>query len=246
MRGAAAVEFALVLPLIIALVFGVMEAGWVLEQRHDVREDAQNLAREAAINFAETDIADMNPVLAALCTEFDLGDEAVLQIDLPEGTETGDRIEVTVTRDLEQVTGFFEPVLGGKKVTSTAWAQLEQDAVYGGVSAQQCDGTPIATPTPTPVPAPTATPLPGPTATPTAVPTATPIASPTATPTPAATCTVPDFEDVRKNDAEALWTGAGFSGSITFQSGAGNYKIDYQSLGAGSDEPCTSDVEVGP
>ena len=62
-RGAAAVEFALVFPLVIALVFGVIEAGWALEQRHDVREDAQNLAREAAINFALSDIDDMNFLL---------------------------------------------------------------------------------------------------------------------------------------------------------------------------------------
>lgn len=172
-RGAAAVEFALVFPLIIALVFGIVEAGWALEQRHDVREDAQNLAREAAINFALVDIDDMDAVLSALCTEFDLTNEAVIQIDLPEGTSTGDRIEVTITRDLEQVTGFFEQVLGGKKVTSTAWAQLEQEAAYSGVSAQECDGTAIATPTPTPIPSPTATPMPAPTATPTAVPAAT-------------------------------------------------------------------------
>ena len=106
-RGAAAVEFALVFPLVIALVFGVIEAAWALEQRHDVREDAQNLAREAAINFALSDIDDMNAVLSALCTEFDLTNEAVVQIDLPEGTNTGDRILISEIVDKPEPGHWF-------------------------------------------------------------------------------------------------------------------------------------------
>lgn len=271
-RGASAVEFALIFPLVIAFVFSIVEAGWALEQRHDVREDAQNLAREASINFAQGSISDMDAIVAANCTELDLRDDAVVMIDLPDGTDVGDRIEVTVTQDLEQVTGFFDNVLGGKKVTSTAWAQLEQEAAYSGVSAQQCDGTPVATPTPTPVPTATSTPIPGPTATPTAVPTATPTAVPTATPTagptptpaptatptptpaatatptptPIPTCTVPDFDDERKNDATGSWNGAGFSTTPTFLPGSGNYRIHFQSLAASADEPCTSDITLGP
>jgi hypothetical protein len=42
-----------------------------------------------------------------------------------------------------------------------------------------------------------------------------------------------------------MWTGAGFTGSITFQSGTGNYRIHIQSLPAGP-AVCTSSITVGP
>ncbi len=251
-RGAAAVEFALLLPLLIGLIFGVVEAGWTLEQRHSVRADANDLARQAAINFSESTIADFDALLGTMCDDLGLEDDDTIVIELPDGNEQGDRVVVTITSDLEEITGFFGQVLGGKNVTSTGTAVLEQDAAFVALGGQQCDGTTVVTPTPTPtsaptatpVPAPTSTPTPGPSATPTEVPTATPTVAPTATPAP--TCTVPDFDNVRKNNATSLWTGAGFTGSITFQSGSGNYRIDFQSLDDGDDVPCTSSITVGP
>ncbi len=283
-RGAAAVEFALLLPLLIGLIFGVVEAGWTLEQRHSVRADANDLARQAAINFSESTIADFDALLGTMCDDLGLEDDDTIVIELPDGNEQGDRVVVTITSDLEEITGFFGQVLGGKNVTSTGTAVLEQDAAFVALGGQQCDGTTVVTPTPTPtsaptatpVPAPTSTPTPGPTATPTEIPTATPTGAPTATPTsgptatpttaptatpttpptptptvaptatPQPTCTVPDFDNVRKNNATSLWTGAGFTGSITFQSGSGNYRIDFQSLDDGDDVPCTSSITVGP
>jgi hypothetical protein len=57
---------------------------------------------------------------------------------------------------------------------------------------------------------------------------------------------VPDFEDVRKNNAEGLWVGQGFTGAITFMNGTGNYRIHYQSLAASSSQPCTAAITLGP
>ncbi|MGB5566661.1 MAG: TadE/TadG family type IV pilus assembly protein, partial [Acidimicrobiia bacterium] len=36
-RGASLVEFAVVLPLLILLVFGIMEAGWLFAQQVEIR-----------------------------------------------------------------------------------------------------------------------------------------------------------------------------------------------------------------
>lgn len=63
-------------------------------------------------------------------------------------------------------------------------------------------------------------------------------------------CTVPNFAGVRKNDAAGLWSSYGFTGTITYRSGSGNYKINFQSLQGGLLDPqpggCASGIEVGP
>ena len=63
-------------------------------------------------------------------------------------------------------------------------------------------------------------------------------------------CTVPDFFNVRKDDAQDRWTAAGFTTQVLFQPGNGNYKIGYQSIVGGKIDPqpdgCSSVVTVGP
>lgn len=63
-------------------------------------------------------------------------------------------------------------------------------------------------------------------------------------------CKVPSFSGVRKNDAQGIWTTAGFSGSnFNTMSGTGNYKIGYQSIVGGLVNPpggCNATVSVGP
>jgi PKD repeat protein len=59
-------------------------------------------------------------------------------------------------------------------------------------------------------------------------------------------CTVPELFNTRRNNAQAAWTGAGFTGTVTDGPGApsGNYLIKQQSLTASSVVPCTSSVVV--
>jgi hypothetical protein len=57
---------------------------------------------------------------------------------------------------------------------------------------------------------------------------------------------VPNFDGVRRNSVTARWTSAGFTGSVTFLSGSGNYTVHYQSLVAGSSQPCDTAITVGP
>ena len=51
---------------------------------------------------------------------------------------------------------------------------------------------------------------------------------------------------LRRNDAQAVWTGAGFTGTVSDGPGApsGNYIITTQSIVGGSVVPCTSAVVV--
>jgi PKD repeat protein len=59
-------------------------------------------------------------------------------------------------------------------------------------------------------------------------------------------CTVPELFDVRRNNAQADWSGAGFTGTVTDGPTApsGNYLIKRQDLVADSEVPCSSSVVV--
>ena len=63
-------------------------------------------------------------------------------------------------------------------------------------------------------------------------------------------CIVPDFANVRRNSAQALWNAAGFTTTVSFLSGNGNYDIQSQTLVGGLIDPqpngCASTITVGP
>jgi hypothetical protein len=102
-------------------------------------------------------------------------------------------------------------------------------------------------PTPTPTPAPTSTPMPTSTPTPTSPPgpgarprpSPTPTPTPDSTPTPFAECTVPDFIGARLNQAQRIWTNAGFTTEV-ITVGPMGHRITSQSLPAGYLGSCTT------
>ena len=63
-------------------------------------------------------------------------------------------------------------------------------------------------------------------------------------------CTVPDFANRRKNDAQGVWAGAGFTTNVQFAPGNGNYVIQTQTILGGTIDPqpdgCDSTITVGP
>jgi len=67
------------------------------------------------------------------------------------------------------------------------------------------------------------------------MPTRPPVASPTGVPQ----CTAPDLVAQQADNADALWSNAGFTGGVT-RSGSGNFTILAQSPGAGTVTACTT------
>jgi hypothetical protein len=87
------------------------------------------------------------------------------------------------------------------------------------------------------------------TITPTAIPSPTAAPAPTPSPSPSARvmCTVPDLVGVQTTQAQVHWAAEGFTGTVLFSpQPPPKYTIGWQSLDAGTDAPCTSDITVQP
>jgi hypothetical protein len=61
-----------------------------------------------------------------------------------------------------------------------------------------------------------------------------------------ALCTVPSFNGVKRNAAQAIYTAAGFTGTVSSGPGApnGNFTILSQSVTANSQYPCNGNITV--
>jgi hypothetical protein len=259
-RGQSLVEFALILPLIMLIVmfgidFGRAYMGWVSLQ--NASRIAANYAgtHPAALNWSSASDPDRIRYEQFINADFSTANcqlappPTPVFIDGPDAgsttTDIGDSALVKLTCNFRFATPFIGAVLGNP-LTMAASSQFV-------VRTGEYDPSVLPTippfPTPTPVPTPTATPTPIPTPTPTpgGTPGPTPTAAPTATPTPAP-CFAPELSNHRKNEAQALWNAKGFTTTVLYKPGNGNYLIASQEGAIGGQGyPCTSTiVTVGP
>ncbi|MDX2342217.1 MAG: TadE/TadG family type IV pilus assembly protein [Acidimicrobiia bacterium] len=134
--GASLVEFAMVLPLLLALLFGMMEFSWAFAQINDLRYGTREGARAAAV-----DIGDYSTVGQAVCDRMDIvaptqNVNVILTPDDPsvEGS-VGALAQITVTADLQTITGFYDFLLASKTLSSTVEFRLEQPSGGDGNTA---------------------------------------------------------------------------------------------------------------
>ena len=125
-RGAALVEMAMIMPVIILLLFGVIEMSWLFAQANDVRHGAREGARLAAVNWGSA-----SDIGSEVCNRMDRGSGTfvVTFFDASAGIDDGarasvGRIQVTLTP--ESLTGMFDGLMGGKTITSDIDFVLEQ------------------------------------------------------------------------------------------------------------------------
>lgn len=151
-RGANLVEFAIVLPVLITIVFGIVEFGFAFNTYLELRSGSREGARLAAVNNecntsasgcagtadAQRDalIADTRTRLTGLASSSDIGVDIIFpgEIAAPDGTtenddDVGDDVAVCVYYQLDSVTGLF-PFLNNKWLTSSAIMRIEQEATY--------------------------------------------------------------------------------------------------------------------
>jgi Flp pilus assembly protein TadG len=141
-EGASLVEFALLMPLLILLVLGVVEFGFKFGQFNELRHAVREGARYAAVSSPDYDggggTGDANDVIAVVCDAIDLPN-STLSISLSGGTDRLDHASLEVAAAVESLTGV--PLISSflpDALTNEATFRLEQDAGWSTFSNQPC------------------------------------------------------------------------------------------------------------
>ena len=132
-EGAALVEFAVLAPLLILLVLGIVEFGWLFGQFNDVRHGAREGGRFAAVASAPLDEQDIFDRVCSAMDGLDAGMESIdivvgyIDTDGTAGIGPGDTGTVEVTATLGSLSGLglieaFMP----DDLTSSVEFRLEQ------------------------------------------------------------------------------------------------------------------------
>lgn len=127
-KGASAVEFAIVIPLFLTLLFGIMEAGWMFSQQVEVRNAAREGARLAVVNFGtETEIRNATCSRAVLSADR----ASVYLVHNNAGTDDESAI-VTVSQNYAPLTGFL-PMFNNITISSTAEMRVEREITWSAL-----------------------------------------------------------------------------------------------------------------
>lgn len=119
-RGVAAVEMALLAPLVVLLLMGVIETSWLLMQSVDVRQGAREAGRLAAVDYG-----DSATIAGAGCAAMDNDDDTSFVFSGASAALGGD-IEVTATKTADHLTSFLNWVFPpGMTLSNTATFALE-------------------------------------------------------------------------------------------------------------------------
>lgn len=126
-RGAALVEMAMVMPLLVLLLFGIMEAGWVFAQLTETRNAAREGARIAVVDYGDaTAIANETCARAHLSA----GGATIIistngDVSDPIGDPTAN-VTVTIQKNYESLTGYLDSTFGGTSLDSTVTMRIER------------------------------------------------------------------------------------------------------------------------
>ena len=95
-RGAAAVEFALVVPFLLLILFGIISYGYLLSFRQALSQGAAEGARAAAVSVSTTTSSRTTAALAALNDDLDLYGVTCSGGSLVKGTTTVGTCSLTI------------------------------------------------------------------------------------------------------------------------------------------------------
>ena len=121
-RGASLVEFAILAPLLIVLLLGIVEFGWGIAQQLDVRHKAREALRVAVVDGTAGEIT------GRVCSDDIVANGDVIRIEnVAAGSDPGDTAGVVVEADLAQITGFFTWAWGASPtIESEVFGRVEQ------------------------------------------------------------------------------------------------------------------------
>jgi hypothetical protein len=147
----ALVEFALVLPLLTMLVFGIVDFGWAFSQNIDLRNAAREGGRLAAVNAGTGADAtarrnDLIAQIKARSPELEDSQTAVyiaLQDDDGDGDpgERGETVVVCIRYPLRSITGITDRFLAAALTTKTVMRMEQVASFTSGGSTSPAWGT---------------------------------------------------------------------------------------------------------
>lgn len=126
-QGASLVEFALVLPLFLLLVFGIMESGWIFAQLTETRNAAREGARLAVVDYGSA-----SQIAAETCNRAAFSGSGADVVVVTKGNvtdpvaDTSASVSVTIVKSYASLTGFLDPVFNGVKLDSTVEMRVER------------------------------------------------------------------------------------------------------------------------
>ena len=104
-RGAAIIEFAIALPILVILLLGIIEFGWVLNGYITITGAAREGARVAIVGGDYDDVKDAVDRHIESLPSLSLEEDSP---DISEATDVGDELTVTLKGSLPLLIGFFE------------------------------------------------------------------------------------------------------------------------------------------
>ena len=128
-RGVTLVEMALVLPLFLTLVFGIIEFSYALAQHNEIRHVVREASRVASVD-ATADVENL------ICNGFALIDAADATYEVsavtPATAGPGGLAEVKSRVTYRTLTGFFDPLFAGTTLDSAHKFYVEQATIDDG------------------------------------------------------------------------------------------------------------------
>lgn len=125
-RGAAAVEFAFILPVLLTLIIGMMEFGFLFNQQISATNAARAASRYTAVHYSESGFG--YPAIEAAATTAAPSLNMVKPIGITYSTGTACAPGVTVTVQVQAVKGWLTGFLPFSAPQIT------------GIGAMQCGG----------------------------------------------------------------------------------------------------------
>jgi len=143
-RGANLVEFALLAPFLLLILFGLIEFAWLFSQNLDVRHGAREGARLVAVNHPYgpdsptlSPSAQTDAIVAEICDRMDVASGATITLTSTGGV--GEDATAGVEAPANTLTGLLDWAIPPTMVLgSEVVIRVEQPATWADTTSQAC------------------------------------------------------------------------------------------------------------